>query len=87
MNNLLEFYGTECPFCIKMNELLVRLEKEEGIKVERIEVWHNEENKKRLIDASNNLCDGVPFLLNTKTNKSICGLDSYENVKKWAKGE
>ena len=34
MNHLLEFYGTECPHCVQMHELVERLEKEEGIKEE-----------------------------------------------------
>ncbi len=30
---LLEFYGTECPHCVKMAQLIERLEKETGLKV------------------------------------------------------
>ena len=30
---------------------------------------------------------GVPFFYNLQTKKFICGEDSYENLKKWAKGE
>jgi len=45
MNHLLEFFGTECPHCISMHELVERLEKEEGIKIESLEVWHNPETK------------------------------------------
>jgi thiol-disulfide isomerase/thioredoxin len=49
MSHLLEFYGEECPHCKDMHKLVVKLEKEEGIKVEALEVWHNEENEKRLL--------------------------------------
>ena len=87
MNNLLEFYGTECPYCVTMHELVERLEKEEGIKIESLEVWHNEENEKRLLEIDKDLCGGVPFFFNTKTKKFICGNTSYETFKKWAKGE
>lgn len=88
MNYLLEFYGTECPHCITMHELVVRLEKEEGIKVEAIEVWHNEENEKRLLEIDNGeMCGGVPFFYNTQTKKFICGDADYGILKKWAKGE
>ena len=41
---LIEFYGEECPHCQAMLPLVERLEKEEGLKVERHEVWHNKEN-------------------------------------------
>ena len=33
--DLLFFYGTECPHCIRMDKLLDKLKKEEGIKVEK----------------------------------------------------
>ncbi|OGI46496.1 hypothetical protein A2121_03210 [Candidatus Nomurabacteria bacterium GWB1_40_6] len=70
-----------------MHELVVRLEKEEGIKVEAIEVWHNKENEARLIALDKDFCGGVPFFYNTKTEKWICGSDSYENLKAWAQGK
>jgi hypothetical protein len=70
-----------------MYELVERLEKEEGIKVESLEVWHNTENEKRLLELDKDFCGGVPFFYNTKTAKWICGDTSYKNLKKWAKGE
>lgn len=86
-NHLLEFYGTECPHCVRMHELVERLEKEEGIKVESLEVWHNEANEKRLLELDKDMCGGVPFFYNTQTNKFICGETDYATMKKWAKGE
>ena len=44
----MNFYGEECPHCKKMNALLSRLEKEENISVERIEVWNSDKNLKRM---------------------------------------
>lgn len=87
MKNLLEFYGEECPHCIKMHELVVRLEKEEGLKVEAKEVWHNADNEKEMSQYDCDLCGGVPFFFNTETKKYICGEADYETLKKWAKGE
>lgn len=87
MSYLLEFYGTECPHCERMHELVERLEKEEGVKVERIEVWHDKENEKRFMEFDKGKCGGVPFFYNTKTNKWICGEESYDILKKWALGE
>lgn len=84
MSHLLEFYGTECPHCEKMHDLVVRLEKEEGVKVETFEVWHNKENEKKLIDLDKDMCGGVPFFYNTKTEKFICGDGTYEELKNWA---
>ncbi len=86
--SLINFYGTECPHCIKMHEFLDRLEKEEGIKVEKVEVWHNEENMKKLeaLDKENE-CGGVPFFVNTETGGSICGEATYKEIKDWAQGK
>ncbi len=84
MSHLLEFYGTECPHCVEMHELVIKLEKEEGIKVEALEVWHNEENAKRLEELDKTFCGGVPFFYNEKTGKWICGEADYQELKDWA---
>ena len=78
------FYGTECPHCISMEPLVGRLEQEAGISVERLEVWHNEENAKRLAETDKGLCGGVPFFYNTETKSFLCGESSYEELKHWA---
>ena len=87
MSHLLEFYGTECPHCVRMHELVERLEKEEGLKVEGLEVWHNKENEKKFLELDKGQCGGVPFFYNTQTKCWICGETDYETLKKWAKGE
>jgi len=86
-NHLIEFYGTECPHCVTMEPLIKKLEKEEKIKIQRFECWHNAENEKLRQKYDKGLCGGVPFFLNTKTGKFICGSTSYDNFKKWAKGK
>ena len=87
MNHLLEFYGTECPCCVYMHKFVLRLEKEEGIKIESLEVWHNEKNEKYFMELDKNQCGGVPFFYNLKTKKWICGEAEYEELKAWAKGK
>lgn len=86
---LLFFYGTECPHCIRMEKILDKLIKEEGVTVRKIEIWHNEENNKLLekLDCESEPCGGVPFFLNKKTCKTICGETTYKELKEWAKGE
>jgi thiol-disulfide isomerase/thioredoxin len=87
MSHLLEFYGTECPHCIVMHERVEKLEKEEGIKIDAYEVWHNKENEAKLLELDKDMCGGVPFFYNEQTKKFICGDASYEILKAWAKGE
>lgn len=81
---LLEFYGKECPHCVRMQPLIDQLEKETGVKVEKFEVWHNEENAKKMESYDQGKCGGVPFYINTETGSTICGEVSYEDVKIWA---
>ena len=81
---LLEFYGTECPHCIRLRPLLERLEKEEGVKIERYEVWHDDKNAAMMEKYAKDRCEGVPFLFNTETQDSVCGEAEYDMLKKWA---
>ncbi len=85
MSHLINFYGEECPHCLKMHTLVEKLETETGAKVDRLEVWHNEDNLKKLegFDPKGE-CGGVPFFVNTKSNKFICGEASYDELKAWA---
>lgn len=82
---LLFFYGKECSHCHQMLPLVEKLEKETGVKLEKYEVWHNEDNKNKLEEYDKGLCGGVPFLFNTETKVFLCGETSYEKLKEWAK--
>ena len=81
---LIDFYGKECPHCLRMLRLVDGLEKEAGLKVERLEVWHDQENAKKLEEYDKGQCGGVPFFINTETGAIICGEAPYEELKKWA---
>ncbi|MBP6883939.1 MAG: hypothetical protein KBC06_01760 [Candidatus Pacebacteria bacterium] len=69
-----------------MHALVERLEKEEGVKVEAIEVWNNKENEEKLLAIDKDMCGGVPFFYNTKTKEFICGEEEYDKLKEWALG-
>ena len=85
MSHLIEFYGEECPHCIKMKPMIENIEKDLGVQVDSLEVWHNEENLKLLETHDKGFCGGVPFLINTQTGKWICGEATEEELKAWAK--
>jgi thiol-disulfide isomerase/thioredoxin len=87
MGDLVEFYGTECIHCNAMKPLIDKLEEETGLKVERLEVWHNEENARKMEEIDQGECGGVPFFFNRKTGQKICGAVSYEKLKAWAMGK
>ena len=84
---LLDFYGSECPHCIEMDPLIDRLEKEEGVKVKKVEVWHNDKNAQLWKKTDNGKCGGVPFFHNEKSGKRICGAVPYPKLKAWALGK
>ncbi len=84
--NLLFFYGKDCTHCKEIEEHLERLEKDEKIKVTALEVWTNEGNEKKMESLDKMGCGGVPFLINTKSKKAICGEATYSEIKLWAQG-
>ncbi len=84
MSHLLNFYGRECPHCHLMMPLMDKLEKETGVTIDRLEVWYNDENAKRLAEYDKDYCGGVPFFFNTENKKWICGEATYDELKAWA---
>jgi hypothetical protein len=56
----------------------------EGIKIEKIETWHDEANNERMREYDRGFCGGVPFFYNTETNKWICGETDEESLRAWA---
>lgn len=86
---LIMFTGTECTHCKEMHPLVEQLEKETGLKVEHLEVWHNAENAAFLESIDKNqdgsvFCGGIPLFYNEKTGKKLCGNQKYEKLKAWA---
>lgn len=85
---LLEFYGKECPHCVRMAPLVERLEKELGVEVKKFETWHDDANEKlRAAQDADGGCGGVPFFVNEETGARICGAVDYETLKAWAQGK
>lgn len=89
---LIMFSGRECVHCKEMDPLVQKLEKEHSIKIVKIEVWHDSNNKKLMErydkdKDGNEFCGGVPFFCNERTGKKICGNTSFEKLKAWAEGK
>jgi len=70
--SLLDFYGAECAHCIRMMPIVDKLILE-GVVIEKLETWHDEENANRLREIDKGFCGGVPFFYNPETKKWICG--------------
>lgn len=86
-SHLLYFYGTECTHCHEMDPLHQQLHEETGAQIRKIEVWHNMENAKMLMELDAGRCGGVPFYYNEKTKDFICGNCDYDKLKAWATKE
>ncbi|MFC2165605.1 thioredoxin family protein [Acidobacteriota bacterium] len=90
MSKLIMFHGKECPHCQAMMPLVDKLEKEEGISLDRKEVWHNEKNAdlmRSYRDIIEPKCGGqlrTPTFMNTETKDIVCGEVEYEKFKEWA---
>jgi thiol-disulfide isomerase/thioredoxin len=90
MNEQIMFWARECPHCQKMMPLVDKLEKETGIKLEKLEIWHNEKNADLMRSYRSIIapkCGGqlrTPTFMNTETNDIICGEVEYEKLKEWA---
>lgn len=90
MDKMIMFWARECPHCKKMMPYVDKLEEETGIKLKKLEIWHNEKNADlmrsyRPIIAPK--CGGqlrTPTFLNTETEHVICGEVEYEKLKEWA---
>ena len=90
MNDQIMFWARECPHCKKMMPLVDKLEKETGIKLEKLEIWHNEKNADLMRSYRSVIapkCGGqlrTPTFFNTETEDVICGEVEYEKLKEWA---
>ncbi len=79
------FYGEECPHCHTMMPLVDKLIAE-GLPIDKLETWHNDENAKLQKKYDTGLCGGVPFFYNTESKKFICGGSDEDGLRAWALG-
>ncbi len=90
MARLMMFHALECPHCRRMMPLVERLENEEGIVLEKYEVWHDEKNADLMRSYRSILapaCGGqlrTPTFFCPETNDVMCGEVEYERLKAWA---
>jgi thiol-disulfide isomerase/thioredoxin len=90
MTKFIMFHGMECPHCKRMMPLVDRLEKETGVQVERLEVWHNEKNADLMRSYKAAIaphCGGqlrTPTFFEPGTGAVLCGEVEYDKLKAWA---
>ncbi len=83
------FWARECPHCRNMMPLVDRLIEEEGVEIEKLEIWHNEENAdlmRSFKDVIAPKCGGqlrTPTFFDSETNDVVCGEVEYEALKEW----
>jgi thiol-disulfide isomerase/thioredoxin len=90
MSKLIMFHARECPHCKAMMPHVERLETEEKIAFEKLEVWHNDKNADLMRSYRSVIapkCGGqlrTPTFFNADNNDVLCGEVSYEKLKEWA---
>ena len=67
-----------------VDPLVTKLEKEQNVKVHRLEVWADQKNRKLLEKYAG--FSAVPFFYNEATGRKITGEAAYDELKRWAKG-
>jgi thiol-disulfide isomerase/thioredoxin len=84
-----EFYREGCPHCANMAPIVAQVENETGVRFEKLEVWYNSTNKNIFMNYSEYIerdCHGIlgtPTFLSLKTNKSVCGEMSADELKQF----
>jgi thiol-disulfide isomerase/thioredoxin len=90
MKKKIMFWAKECPHCRNMMPLVDRLIEEEGVEIEKLEIWHNEENAdlmRSFKDVIAPKCGGqlrTPTFFDKESNDVVCGEVEYEALKEWA---
>ena len=88
MAKIIMFHGASCPHCHRTMPNVDKLIKE-GFKIEKKEVWENEQNAsemRKFKDLIVPTCGdglGVPAFVDVEKKKAICGEQTYGELKKW----
>ncbi|MEI6581746.1 MAG: thioredoxin family protein [bacterium] len=91
--HVIEFYGETCPHCIAMKPVIAEIESATGAKIEKLEVWNNEENARKMESHSKIIGEacggfaGVPAFVNVDTNQALCGAHDKEDIIRLLEGE
>lgn len=90
MRKIIFFHGEDCPHCQHMKPIVEKMEKELKIKVDKKEVWYNDENADLMrkyadiITANSGDGDlGVPAFVDIKNKEALVGEQLEVDLKKW----
>ncbi len=92
MKKIIMFHGRECPHCRAMHPIVDKIIAEGG-DIEKLEVWHDDDNAKKMRTFSKiitSACGGdlaVPSFLDQTEGRAICGEMSYKDLKQWINNE
>ena len=88
MAEIIMFHGASCPHCHRTMPNVDKLIKE-GFKIEKKEVWENEQNAeemRKFKDLIVPACGdglGVPAFVDLNKKRAICGEQNYGELKQW----
>jgi hypothetical protein len=80
-----DFYGAECEGCAMVAGFIDTIEKDQGVKFRKLEVWHNSRNQSTMMEFSKDRCHTVPMLYNKRTDSVLCGSPTKDDIEKWVR--
>ena len=89
MRKILFFYGRGCPDCARCAPWVDRLEAEEDMAFERLEVWNNQANEARkqeyadLFTKAYGRATIVPAFVDTNRRRVLCDPKTLDALKDW----
>jgi hypothetical protein len=92
-SHIIEFYGRECPHCMRMAPVVAQAERELGQNFSKLEVWHNSGNRKvfeSYADIITPVCGGglgVPAFYNNMSKKALCGEMTKDALIEFARND
>jgi thiol-disulfide isomerase/thioredoxin len=70
----------DCPHCKKIEPVVNLFEKKFG-EIVKLEMWHDDKNKRLFDSLAKKRCNGVPFFINTENGKFVCGECTIEQLE------
>ncbi len=84
--HVIEFYGENCPHCMSMKPIVAEIESKTGTEIEKLEVWNNKENARKMESYSDIISEacggfpGVPSFVNVTTKQALCGAHDKKDI-------
>jgi len=94
MRKIIFFHGADCPHCKHMMPIVENIEKEIKMKIEKREVWYDDDNADMMRKYEDIIRKGspdgdmgVPAFVDIKNKEALIGEQTKEDLKAWLMGK